>query len=549
MKKAGIIALCAVLLFLPALIALGSYIYAQSRPVAANVVSLAEMTTPDGEVFTFKKGESVENDSLKGGFISFMTKLNDSAKSASELPAPLVGTNYFKVVYHSYGKTTEYKYYFSTDPEYAYYTDQNNKAHRITRENAEAFLASDYSHCLYPSASIPVLNIGNNDVVTPASMSWKFLSYSGEYMDANPGVTDTISTVNVSGALKISFDTQPDYLGVQITNAKNGDVVFDGLYENIDNSIFSDNAVYSVTATAKWYESSGRGSHGEAQYRFVANVLAPAAFYVGETVIDPGEFVVISAKNVVDPSDIQFTSSPDIGFTPVFFSAGDYVHAFVPISIDLPYAGSYTFTLTCGEVTQDIRIGVNNKKFNSQTHDYSPATVTTYRSLKAQADFDSVVSQYLNAQYEDLYWLNSGVMLEPMADRSIKTGFGLHITLSANQTTYRHEGVNYVVKTNDKAIAAYGGKVIYVGELTLSGLTVIVDHGGGLKSLYAHLGASSVVVGDVVEQGQVIGTVGYTGFTEGTSFHYGLYCFGVPVCPYDLWEKGIVISPYATAAK
>ena len=140
-------------------------------------------------------------------------------------------------------------------------------------------------------------------------------------------------------------------------------------------------------------------------------------------------------------------------------------------------------------------------------------------------------------------------MLEPVADRQVKTGFGLHITLSANQTTYRHEGVNYVVRTNDTAIATYGGKVIYVGELTLSGLTVIVDHGGGLKSLYAHLGASSVVVGDVVEQGQTIGTVGQSGFTEGTNLHYGLYCFGVPVCPYDLWEKGIAISSYASTAK
>ena len=64
MKKAGIIALCAVLLFLPTLIALGSYIFAQSRPVSAGVVSLAEMTAPDGEVFTFKNGEKVENETL-----------------------------------------------------------------------------------------------------------------------------------------------------------------------------------------------------------------------------------------------------------------------------------------------------------------------------------------------------------------------------------------------------------------------------------------------------------------------------------------------------
>ena len=64
--------------------------------------------------------------------------------------------------------------------------------------------------------------------------------------------------------------------------------------------------------------------------------LSPAEFaYLlrcdGQTEIEPGDFVVITAKNVDDPAAITFASEPDIGFTPTFFTDGDYVRALVPI--------------------------------------------------------------------------------------------------------------------------------------------------------------------------------------------------------------------------
>ncbi|MDD6800784.1 MAG: M23 family metallopeptidase [Firmicutes bacterium] len=545
MKKALIIVLCVFLLFIPTFVAIVSYVSAQNNPVDQNAVTKIDITDPQGKLYSFDKESAKNVSGVEGGIIAFLTELNSSAKTATELPSPLVGTPYFKVSYYSYDKTTDYKYYFSTDPSSAYYTDNNNKAYRITPEYAEKFLNLDLALCLYPSAESPVLKVGGNDVVQPQNMSWKYLSYNGDYKGVTVPSSDAVNTYDIRSTLNLDFDVSPDYLLVNITNTKDGSTVFDDLYENIDTSIFADNAVYSVTLSAKWYESSGRGNCGEGVYKFIANVLAPAVFYIGETTVDPGEFVVISGKNVVDPAAVTVTTEPEIGVSPVFFSSGDFVHALVPINMELPYSETYKLTVTCDGVSQEFTVNVNNKKFNAQTHTFSAATVTTYRSAKALAEFDATLSQYFTAQYNDLYWLDGGLFLEPVAKRSIRTGFGLNITLSATSTKYRHEGVNYVVSAGDKAISAMGGKIIYTGDLTLSGKTVIVDHGGGLKSLYAHLSSISVSVGDVVEKGQELGVVGATGFTEGTSLHYGLYIFGTPVCPYYLWENGVAVNPSA----
>ena len=82
-------------------------------------------------------------------------------------------------------------------------------------------------------------------------------------------------------------------------------------------------------------------------------------------------------------------------------------------------------------------------------------------------------------------------------------------------------------------------RIIYVGEQTVSGKLVVVDHGCGLKSWYMHMSEITVNVGDVVEKGATLGIVGNTGFTIGTFLHYELTVNGIPVSPYSLIDNGI----------
>jgi murein DD-endopeptidase MepM/ murein hydrolase activator NlpD len=63
------------------------------------------------------------------------------------------------------------------------------------------------------------------------------------------------------------------------------------------------------------------------------------------------------------------------------------------------------------------------------------------------------------------------------------------------------------------------------------GTMVVIDHGNGYRTLYAHLSRLNVSVGQTVEQGEVIGAVGTTGIVTGPHLHFEVYRGGVPINP------------------
>jgi murein DD-endopeptidase MepM/ murein hydrolase activator NlpD len=71
-------------------------------------------------------------------------------------------------------------------------------------------------------------------------------------------------------------------------------------------------------------------------------------------------------------------------------------------------------------------------------------------------------------------------------------------------------------------LATQSGRVVLAEELYFSGNTVIVDHGLGVYSLYGHLSATDVAVGDSVKAGTILGKVGATGRVTGPHLHWGI---------------------------
>jgi murein DD-endopeptidase MepM/ murein hydrolase activator NlpD len=74
--------------------------------------------------------------------------------------------------------------------------------------------------------------------------------------------------------------------------------------------------------------------------------------------------------------------------------------------------------------------------------------------------------------------------------------------------------------------------------MPIRGNSVIVDHGGGVKTGYHHLLDTSVVVGQQVEAGALLGHVGSTGFSTGPHLHWELTIFGVNVDP-ETWTTRV----------
>ncbi len=101
-----------------------------------------------------------------------------------------------------------------------------------------------------------------------------------------------------------------------------------------------------------------------------------------------------------------------------------------------------------------------------------------------------------------------------------------------------HKGVNFKAAEGDAVCAADGGKVIAASDKGNGyGMCVIIDHGNGMSTLYAHLSEASVSVDDEVEQGDEIGKAGHTGAIYGDGLHFEVRINGQHVDPMDYLDN------------
>ncbi|MDP3717887.1 MAG: M23 family metallopeptidase [Acidobacteriota bacterium] len=84
--------------------------------------------------------------------------------------------------------------------------------------------------------------------------------------------------------------------------------------------------------------------------------------------------------------------------------------------------------------------------------------------------------------------------------------------------------------------ASNAGVVVFADYLGIYGNCVIVDHGLGVQSLYAHLSTIGTKVGDTVAKGQELGRTGATGLAGGDHLHFTILLQGVPVNPIEFWD-------------
>ena len=99
-----------------------------------------------------------------------------------------------------------------------------------------------------------------------------------------------------------------------------------------------------------------------------------------------------------------------------------------------------------------------------------------------------------------------------------------------------HLGFDLASTANAAVLAANSGQVVHAGWLGIYGNCVVLDHGMGLQSLYAHLSSIEVKVGDALKQGDRLGRSGSTGLAAGDHLHFTTLLGGQPVSPIDWWS-------------
>jgi murein DD-endopeptidase MepM/ murein hydrolase activator NlpD len=102
-------------------------------------------------------------------------------------------------------------------------------------------------------------------------------------------------------------------------------------------------------------------------------------------------------------------------------------------------------------------------------------------------------------------------------------------------TKTNHLGIDLAAELGDPIYAADGGVVVYAGANSYGyGNMIMIDHGTGFQSLYAHLSQIFVGCGDNVTQGQTIGAAGMTGHASGAHLHFEVRTLSNVINPWDV---------------
>ena len=122
-----------------------------------------------------------------------------------------------------------------------------------------------------------------------------------------------------------------------------------------------------------------------------------------------------------------------------------------------------------------------------------------------------------------------GILTLPVQGKLI-SGYGRQKNDEFNTYTF-NSGIDVSAPLGQVVRAAGTGEVIYTGNIKGYGQIIIIDHGGRVTTLYAHLSKILIDIGDKVKKEQVIGQVGDSGGVSSTRLHFEVRVEGKPTDP------------------
>ncbi len=129
------------------------------------------------------------------------------------------------------------------------------------------------------------------------------------------------------------------------------------------------------------------------------------------------------------------------------------------------------------------------------------------------------------------------------------SSFGYRKDPKSGKTAF-HKGVDFALKSGNPVYATGDGVVETVRfEFFGYGNQVIINHGFGYKTRYAHLKSISLVEGMEIKRGECIGLSGNSGKSTGPHLHYEVIYKGKPVNPYNYFDLAITPDEYSTMVK
>lgn len=221
-------------------------------------------------------------------------------------------------------------------------------------------------------------------------------------------------------------------------------------------------------------------------------------------------------------------------FTPLN-ELGDW-YCTIPIG-NTQALGEYPVTVTAAGLTWTLNVNVEAFPFIQEelTIDVSDPVIGEANSPAAYAQYREKIPPLFSTFDEERYW--SGLFVQPTEGR-ISTQFGsIRITNGNTANPSIHWGMDIAAAEGTPVVAPGAGRVVLAERLLNTGNTLVIEHGGGLKSYYFHMSELAVATGDMVETGQRVGAVGSTGYSTGPHLHFEMRIGNAAINPQLLFSE------------
>lgn len=430
-----------------------------------------------------------------------------------------------------------YKLFFDLKNKKAYVTNKGD-IFAVDDNDTKMLLLNESFYYVYIDETMydSFLDYNEKKFTPSTEYKWTYRDINGHYVKKEGIIKTPISkeeiVIRENDILDIAYEKAPDSQTIRLYKDEN--LVTQGTNLSDVLKKLTEDGEYRVESYAQWLMRDNSEYYGSKLISFTINIDKPANIEIITKENYPGNILLLSVKNVNKNETLKLKT--DAVKTPIeSYSYKNKYMYICPIDLDTQ-PGTYDLNLIVNEgksneYTISSLFEVKSKAFKTQYLTVTEEMNETNNDNTAIYEFVQLVKPARTKSSEEKLW--EGTFIMPV-EGELTTDFAEIRYVNNQKSSSRHSGIDLAAPRGTEIKAPNNGMVVFAMEGLLSpGNTVVIDHGMGLFTSYYHLDTIDVTKGKSVTKGDIIGTVGTTGFSTGPHLHYAVSIYNTYVNPYQ----------------